>query len=180
MMMRSRRRGQGPGADDAAVVAQLAREHLDDVYRYALYLVADRAAAEDVAAAAFERALRSLDRFDPRRGSARTWLCQLARGAALDHLRAEQRRRRRESRFAAQAGAEPVEASFGDGLSPELEAALRRLSAGEREVVALRLLLDLDGATCARLLGISETACSTRLSRALGKLKQEIGTGALA
>ena len=52
------------------------------------------------------------------------------------------------------------------------EAALARLSAAEREVVALRGLLELDGPTVARALGISTTACSTRLSRALKRLEE--------
>jgi DNA-directed RNA polymerase specialized sigma24 family protein len=63
---------------------------------------------------------------------------------------------------------------FGHGLSPALESALHSLSAGEREVVALRVLLDLDGETAARLLGISPTACSTRLHRALQKLEEKV------
>jgi DNA-directed RNA polymerase specialized sigma24 family protein len=41
-------------------------------------------------------------------------------------------------------------------------------------VIALRVLLDLDGETAARVLGISATACSTRLSRALKKLEEEV------
>ena len=53
-----------------------------------------------------------------------------------------------------------------------LEAALGLLSAAEREVVALRVLLELDGPTTARVLGISTTACSTRLSRALKRLEE--------
>jgi RNA polymerase sigma factor (sigma-70 family) len=167
--------------DDATAeaVGRLAERHLDDVYRYALYLTADPATAEDVTAATFERALRSWHRYDPRRASARTWLCQMARTTTFDHLRAETRRRRREDEYAAQRR-EPVEAPFGEGLSPELDGAVRRLSVGEREVIALRLLLDLDGASTARVLGISESACSTRLSRALVKLEQEIGAHALA
>jgi DNA-directed RNA polymerase specialized sigma24 family protein len=39
-------------------------------------------------------------------------------------------------------------------------------------VIALRVVLDLDAGAAARLLGISETACTTRLSRALHKLEQ--------
>ena len=62
----------------------------------------------------------------------------------------------------------------GDGLSPALETALARLSAGEREVIALRVVLELDGEAAASLLGISATACSTRLSRALQKLEAEV------
>jgi RNA polymerase sigma-70 factor (ECF subfamily) len=147
--------------------------HLDDVHGYLVYLTGDRSAAEDLTAETFERALRLWGRFDPRRGSVRTWLCQIARTTALDHFRSERRRRRREGVYALR---EPLEAEDGlyGGLSPELERALGRLSAGEREVIALRVLLDLDGETAARVLGISATACSTRLSRALKKLEEEV------
>jgi RNA polymerase sigma-70 factor (ECF subfamily) len=150
--------------------AAAAEAHLDDVYGYLLYLTGNITLAEDLTGETFERAFRRWRRFDPRRGTAKTWLCQLARSAALDHFRAERRRRRRED--AASSGAqEAAEQVFGEGLSAELQAALARLSAGEREVIALRVLLDLDDASAARLLGISKTACSTRLSRALAKLE---------
>jgi RNA polymerase sigma-70 factor (ECF subfamily) len=150
--------------------ASVAEEHLDDVYGYLLYLTGDATVAEDLTGETFERAFRRWRRFDPRRGSAKTWLCQLARSAALDHFRSERRRRRREDVVGGWER-EAAETGFGDGLSSELEDGLRRLSAGEREVIALRVLLDLDDAAAARLLGISKTACSTRLSRALAKLE---------
>jgi RNA polymerase sigma-70 factor (ECF subfamily) len=148
----------------------VAERHLDDVYGYLLYLTGDATVAEDLTGETFERALRRWRRFDPRRGSAKTWLCQLARSTALDHFRSERRRRRREE-VAGGWEREEAEGRFGEGLSAELEDALRRLSAGEREVIALRVLLDLDDAAAARLLGISKSACSTRLSRALAKLE---------
>ena len=159
--------------------AEAAERHLDDVHGYLVYLTGDRATAEELTAETFARALERWHRFDPRRGGARTWLCQLARSTALDHFRAESRRRRREGRYAA---VEPGEAAqvFGEGLSPELEGALARLSAGEREVVALRVVLELDGDSAARVLGISVTACSTRLSRALAKLEKEVSAGVAA
>jgi RNA polymerase sigma factor (sigma-70 family) len=75
---------------------------------------------------------------------------------------------------------ESEEQVFGEGLSPALEAALSRLSAAEREVVALRIVLELDGEAAARVLGISATACSTRLSRALQKLEKEVSAGVAA
>jgi RNA polymerase sigma factor (sigma-70 family) len=73
---------------------------------------------------------------------------------------------------------ESIDARFAEGLSPELEAALARLSAGEREVVALRVLLDLDAAAAARVLGISPTNCTTRLNRALKKLEEALHVAA--
>ena len=148
--------------------ASVAEAELDSVHRYLVFLTGNRAVAEDLTGETFEKALRSWRRFDPRRGTPRAWLCRIARSTALDHFRAEERRRRREDRYAR--GAQTVgDTEFG---SSALGSALTRLSAAEREVVALRVLLELDGPAAARVLGISVTACSTRLSRALRRLEE--------
>src|SRR5205085_12432917 len=126
---------------DVTTFAQAAERHLDDVYGYLAWFTGDRAVAEDLAAETFERALRLWPRFDERRGSARTWLCQLARTVALDHFRSERRRLRREERAATP---ERYEDPLAEGISPELEAALGVLTPGEREVIALRIVLELD------------------------------------
>jgi RNA polymerase sigma-70 factor (ECF subfamily) len=157
---------------EARSFASVAEAHLDDVYAYLLYLIGDRTVAEDLTGETFEKALRRWRRFDPARGPAKTWLCQLARSAALDHFRSERRRRRREEAFAPGEREEP---RLVEGLSPELDAALQSLSAAEREVVVLRVVLDIDGDSVARLLGISPTACSTRLSRALRRMEEMVG-----
>jgi RNA polymerase sigma-70 factor (ECF subfamily) len=146
-------------------------ENLDAVYRYLVFLTGDRAAAEDLSAETFEKAFRTWRRFDPRRGSPRTWLCQIARTTALDWFRAEARRKRREETYARDL---EHAAELMDGLPGPLEQAVRDLAPAEREVVALRVLLELDGPSAARVLGISQTACSTRLSRALKKLEERI------
>src|SRR4026207_107996 len=102
--------------------AEAAERPLDDVHAYLVYLTGDRGTAEELAAETFARACERWHRFDPRRGAAgalprdlrgqrgqrsdrrrggaRAWLCQLARSTALDHFRAEERRRRREGRYA--------------------------------------------------------------------------------
>ena len=153
--------------------AEVVAGELDAVYRYLVYLTGDRSAAEDLAAETFEKAFRTWRRFDPRRGTTRTWLCRIARTVAIDWFRSETRRRRREERYVREAAA--ADEVFGEGLSAEVEAALRELSPAEREVVALRVVLELDGPSAARVLGISQTACSTRLSRALRRLEERIG-----
>jgi RNA polymerase sigma-70 factor (ECF subfamily) len=145
------------------------------VYGYLAWFTSDRFAAEELTGETFERALRLWHRFDPKRGSVRTWLCQVARTVALDHFRAERRRMRREQ---AAAAPERFEAAFAEGLSPDLEAALRRLSAGEREVLVLRIVLELDAGTAAGILGISATNCTTRLNRALKKLEEALDVAA--
>jgi RNA polymerase sigma-70 factor (ECF subfamily) len=157
----------------------VAADCLDEVYRYLLMLTADATLAEDLTSATFEKALTRWRRFDPNRGSATTWLCAIARNTALDHFRSESRRRRREDSYTLR---EPRvdDAPFATGLSQELEQALQTLSAGEREVIALRVVLDLDAQTAADVLGISRTACSMRLGRALQKLEERMTADALA
>ena len=157
---------------DDVTFAQAAEDHLDDVFGYLVYLTHDRGLAEELTGDAFERALRLWSRYDPRKGSVKTWLCQVARTTALDHFRSERRRRRREAEYAL---AQPIaDEPAVEGLSAELEEALARLAPADREVIALRILLELDGPAAARVLGISPTALSTRLSRALNRLEEAL------
>lgn len=160
-----------PATTAPATLEQVADAHLDDVFGYLLYLTRHRETAEDLTGATFEKAVRSWRRFDPARGSARTWLLGIARSTALDHFRAEKRRRRREE---ATALPDRVEEAFAEGLSPALQEGLASLSAADREIVALRVVLELDGPATARVLGISPTAVSTRLSRALARLEEKV------
>ena len=153
--------------------AAVAEELLDDGYGYLLYLTKNWAVAEDLTGETFETALKKWRRFDPNRGTARAWLLAIARTTALDWFRSEARRRKREERAELTERRDATD-SFGEGLSADLEEGLRVLSAGEREVVALRVVLDLDGDETARLLGISPSAVSTRLSRALTKLEERM------
>ena len=153
--------------------AAVAEELLDDVYGYLLYLTKNWAVAEDLTGETFETAFKKWRRFDAGRGTHRAWLLAIARSTALDWFRADARRRKREERAEASERRDNA-SSFGEGLSAELQESLQALTAGEREVVALRIVLDLDSEETARLLGISATAVSTRLSRALSKLEERM------
>jgi RNA polymerase sigma-70 factor, ECF subfamily len=165
------RAGGAAARPDFAVVAEA---HLDAVHRYLAHLTGDRHLADDLASETFERALRAWRRFDPRRGPALVWLLRIARNAALDHIRGEGRRREREARYAAgREDSAPAPEGPG-GLSPAMRAALERLTPEEREVLALRVVLGLDGAEAAALTGSTPSAVATRLHRALTKLRREV------
>jgi RNA polymerase sigma factor (sigma-70 family) len=145
---------------------------LDGVYRYLLHVVRNREVAEDLTSETFERALRVWSTYDPERGPAGPWLIRIARNAALDHFRSESRRRRREERAAVPDRVEGPDAA--GALAPNLQAALGRLSPAEREVIALRVVLDYDTREAAGVLGISPTSCTTQLHRAMTRLRQEV------
>jgi RNA polymerase sigma-70 factor (ECF subfamily) len=152
----------------------LYRSSRDDLYAYVATLLRDPAAAEDVTALAFERAYRRSRTFDRRRGEERAWLFGIARNAALDELR----RRRRLAQLAADpVDSEDFEPSVPDGAEVTLRrtavrTALSRLSAREREVVALKFHAGLSNVEMAHVLGVSESNAGTLLYRTLEKLRK--------
>jgi RNA polymerase sigma factor (sigma-70 family) len=158
-------------SDADAAFEELYRSSRDDVYAYVAGLLRDRATAEDVTAAAFERAYRKRARFDARRGTPRAWLFGIARNAALDELR----RRRRHAELAT----DPPEDAPGPAAVAEvgarraaLRSALAGLSGRERELIALKFFAGLANAEIADVLGVSETNAGTRLHRTIEKLRR--------
>jgi RNA polymerase sigma factor (sigma-70 family) len=150
---------------------ELYRASRDDVYAYAAGLLRDRSAAEDVTAAAFERAYRKWERFDPRRGSPRAWLFGIARNAALDELR----RRSRQAALVEEPLALDGTAEQAVELSERrlaLTEALATLTARERELVALKFFAGLSNGEIGTILGISESNAGTRLHRVVDKLRE--------
>jgi RNA polymerase sigma-70 factor, ECF subfamily len=163
-------------AEEAPPAADLAFERLyrssrDDVYAYVAGLLRNPAMAEEVTAAAFERAYRKRNRFDPERGEPRAWLFGIARNAALDELR----RRSHQAELKAEP-AEQSSAAAADGEDSErrlaVSAGLERLAPGERELIALKFFAGLANAEIAQVLGISESNAGTKLHRAMTKLRE--------
>lgn len=159
-------------SESGIVFDELYRSSRDDVYAYAAGMLRDRMAAEDVTAAAFERAYRKRARFDPRRGSARSWLFGIARNAALDELRV----RGRQAMLAADpADLESLAAPQHVERSERrlaILAALATLDPRERELVALKFFAGLSNAEIAGVLGMSESNAGTKLHRIVSKLRE--------
>jgi RNA polymerase sigma-70 factor, ECF subfamily len=162
---------EAPGEAEAAFEA-LYRSSRDDVFAYVRGLLRDRSAAEDVTAQAFERAYRRRATFNPKCGSHRAWLFGIARNAALDELR----RRSRHAELVvepeddkAMSGDESAESAIRRAA---IRKAMERLSARERELVALKFFAGLQNAEIARVIGTSESNAGTKIHRVLEKLRR--------
>jgi RNA polymerase sigma-70 factor, ECF subfamily len=140
----------------------------DDVYSYLASVLGDRGAAEEITAAAFERAFRRHRLYNPRRGSERAWLFGIARNAALDELR----RRRRSAALPLEPPGDPGDEAEGAVRRATVQAALRELGPRERELVALKFHAGLSNAEIARVLRISESNAGTLLHRTITKLRE--------
>ena len=128
--------------------------------------------ARDVHADTFERVLKTRFRFDPRKGSEKTWLYTIA----LNILRDQGRRRAAEARAIDKVGA----GSRPDDWSDEAERldnrdAVRRglaaLPDDEREAVAMYYGADLSLEEIARITGTRATTIKGRLARARDRLR---------
>jgi RNA polymerase sigma-70 factor (ECF subfamily) len=129
-----------------------------------------RADAEDIVQEAFVRFWRREHSLQKR-----ALLYAAVRSAALDRLRSEQRRARREA-SAARDGAEHVEPQFVelDEGRQLLAEAVERLPDEQREVVILKIWNELTFAEIARVLEISQNTAASRYRYALGALKKTL------
>ena len=154
------------------------------VFTFALRMLGDPSAAEDVAQDAFLRAFSALSRFDAA-GPARlsTWLLTITHRLCLDELR-RQRRHPNEA-LAHHADSLPTTAeAVGTGTDVGLtqrrwaahaEQALLSLPAEQRAVFALRVLMEMSVADTAAALAVDEGTVKSRLSRAKTALRAHLG-----
>jgi RNA polymerase sigma-70 factor (ECF subfamily) len=129
-----------------------------------------RADAEDIVQEAFVRFWRGQHSINNR-----ALLYAAVRSAALDRLRSEQRRTRREA-SAAIDHPEFFEPSFahGDEGQQLLAAAVEQLPDEQREVVILKIWNDLTFAEIAQVLEVSPNTAASRYRYALGALKKNL------
>jgi RNA polymerase sigma-70 factor (ECF subfamily) len=152
---------------DGDAFAELYRRHFAAVYRVAFLVCHDAAAAEDIAQEAFLAAVRNLDRFERGR-PVRPWLARIASNRAIDWVRA--RNRRAESELDEVPASEAVPDAAGDALT-----LIAHLPAEQRQVVALRFVLDLTPGEIAALLDLPRGTVNSRLRRGLDALGASLG-----
>lgn len=130
--------------------------------------------AEDVVQEAFVRYWRNQRRLG---GDPKALLFTSVRRAAFDLARRDQRRANREER--AVAGLDETESLFeplpeADDRRRAIEAALRRLSAEQREVLMLKIWGELTFEEIAQQLDIPLNTAASRYRYALGALRKEM------
>ena len=116
---------------------ELYRAYAGELLGFALNALGERGAAEEIVQEVFTRAWRHADRYDPARGSVRTWLYQITRHAIIDM-------RRRASARPALAGSDALfeTAAPGDSIEQamlgwQVAAALERLTPEHRQMIRL-------------------------------------------
>jgi RNA polymerase sigma-70 factor (ECF subfamily) len=158
-------------AGDEAAAGALFRRHWPATWRIAAAVARDTALADEAAQDGWERAFRTLDRFDDRRPFF-PWVARIVARRALTAAERESRHRR------PAVTVEPTacEDSADDALEP-VRAAVAALPAERRAIVTLHYSLGYSIDEAAAILGIAQGTAASRLSRALADLRQSLREG---
>lgn len=172
-------------ASDAALVVAIGRWHqeaLAEAYRrhggsvlgLAKRLVRDPALAEEVTQELFLRLWDKPERFDPSRGTLRSFLLADTHGRSIDLIRAESARRRREEKQAALApepGYDLETEVMTIVSSATVRSSLEQLSDDERLAIELAYFGGQTYQMVARTLGQPEGTVKSRIRSGLKKLR---------
>jgi RNA polymerase sigma-70 factor (sigma-E family) len=141
----------------------------DDCLRAVLASVGDRAAAEDFVAEAFARAWASWRKISGH-PSPRAWVVRTALNLSVSSWR---RHRRHEFPTGLPRANRADHADLGEA-DAALMAMLATLPQRQRQVIALRVFLDLDTAATAEALGIAPGTVTAHLARATAALRNQV------
>lgn len=160
-------------AGDEAAFAQLVAAYHADMARVALVICGDRALAEDSVQSAWLIAWRKLNSLrNPDR--VRSWLLSVTANESRQLVR------RRHGPVVDISPEVPDDPSGDPSMGVErldLRRALSRLSPDDRTVLAMHYAADLGSDELAVAVGVSPSAARKRLSRAIGRLREELRDG---
>jgi len=170
---------------DTALVVAVARRHepaLSELYRRhggAVWALARRVTsdvhlAEDVCQTVFLRLWTEPDRYDADRGTLRTWLLAQAHGRAVDLVRSEMARRRRQERDAEVRPVRSAEVEaevHAELLADDVRKAVDGLPEGERDAILLSYYGGHSYRETAALLGQPEGTVKSRIRSGLLRLR---------
>ena len=155
-------------------LAEAYRRHAGAVFGLAKRLLGGKALAEEVVQEVFLRLWNDADRFDPDRGSLRSFLLTNTHGRAVDMLRSETSRRNREDRDArttAESGYDVEHEVWDMALTDSVKTALSTLAVGERQAIELAYFGGHTYRDVATMLNEPEGTIKSRIRLGLRKLR---------
>jgi RNA polymerase sigma-70 factor (ECF subfamily) len=151
-------------------------EEMPRVFNYFRYRGLERATAEDLTSATFEKAWRARERYRKDRAAASTWLLAIARNAAIDHFRRSRPAVPLED-ASLRDDETPETAALREAQSRRLRTLLAALPERERELLALKYGAGATNRAIATITGLSESNVGTILHRTVGALRERWDEG---
>ena len=178
---------------DSRAFAELAQRHLPAIEIYARRILADEAAAQDIAQETLLVLWQRSNEFKPEKARLTTWLHRVAHNRCIDLLRRQKRETpmpssdlfERQENSVHGSGANDV-SDFSLGTAPPtsspasnkraaaMDAALRQLPESQRTALVLTYYQNLSNREVASVMNSSTRAVESLLCRARGNLKKQL------
>jgi RNA polymerase sigma-70 factor (ECF subfamily) len=159
---------------DQEALAEVFQAYGGAVKSVAFRVIRDQALAEDVVQDTFVALWRSPEKFDPVRGSLRTFLLTIAHRRAVDIVRSEEARSRREALPPDPDHFDLEDEVWTRRLSADVRSALVDLSTDERQAISLAYFEGLSYVEVAKHLGAPEGTVKSRIRTGMRKLADSL------
>jgi RNA polymerase sigma-70 factor, ECF subfamily len=164
-------------------LAEAYRRHAGAVFALAKRVLADLTTAEEVVQEVFLRLWTQPDKFDPDRGSLRSYLLAQTHGRSVDLLRSDTSRRRREEREArktAEAGYDLEHEVWDLTVADKVKEVVAVLPLAERRAIELAYFGGHTYREVATLLGEPEGTVKSRIRAGLQRMRSALRSSDLA
>ena len=171
------------GAKDPEAFEVFYDRHGGAAYSLAYRIVGERAAAEDVTQEAFISLWRSGARFDPTRGSVRSWMLSIVRNRAIDFLRSKAGKAPKltfdDDSILEQRPSEELtdDEAMRRETASEVRGALGQLPGDQSKVLELAYFGGFSHSEIARMLGVPLGTVKGRMRLGLEKIRGELAEG---
>jgi RNA polymerase sigma-70 factor (ECF subfamily) len=171
------------GRYEQAALAEAYRRNAGAVYGLAKRLLSDHARAEEIVQEVFVRLWNTPERFDPDRGTLRSFLLAQTHGRSVDMIRSDVARRKREERESleqAEGGYDLAREVWDMALAGHVREALEVLTPAERAAIELAYFGGRTYREAAEELGEAEGTVKSRIRVGLKRLRSELSAVGIA
>lgn len=149
-------------------------QHVRELFSFIYYKTHHKETAEDLTSQVFTKALSKIGRFDPNKGTIRSWLYEIARNTVVDFYRTHKSEQSIEDAWGIASSDDPLARADVAISFAQVRPYLQSLSSEQRDIITMRVWQEMSYAEIAEALGKSEASCKMAYSRGIAVLRKSL------